>query len=133
MEEHEDDTADGLKKAVKEGAVIEEERAQLFIDGKNEVPVGAVNEFKGHFSGAVNAVFIAAGGAELGMVAERDEFRLTAVWTVTHGTAIRGIPTVYHFLDVFHDNGMGMKDIFNFFIVFFKSLLEDVHKTIMRE
>ena len=49
MEESEDDTADSLKKAVKEGAVIEEERAQVFINGKNEVPVSTINEFEGHF------------------------------------------------------------------------------------
>ena len=30
-----------------------------------EMPVGTVNEFKGHFSGAVNAVFTATGGQNL--------------------------------------------------------------------
>ena len=46
MEESEDDTADSLKKAVKEGTVIEEERPEVLADGKNEVPVGGVNEFE---------------------------------------------------------------------------------------
>lgn len=46
MEEPEEDTADSLKKAVKEGTVIEEERPEVFVDGKNEVPVGGVNEFE---------------------------------------------------------------------------------------
>ena len=58
MEESEDNTADSLKKAVKKGTVIEEERAQVFINSKNEVPVGTINEFEGHFSRAVDAVFI---------------------------------------------------------------------------
>lgn len=95
--------------------------------------MGTVNEFKGHFRGAVSAVFIAAGGAELGMAAERDKFEFTAVGTAKHGAAIRRLPAVYHFFNVFHDNWTGMKDIFNFFVMFFKNLLEDVHKTIMKE
>lgn len=43
MKKSEDDTADGLEKAVKEGAVIKEERAQVFINGKDEMSVGAVD------------------------------------------------------------------------------------------
>lgn len=95
--------------------------------------MGTANEFKGHFSGAVNAVFIAAGGAELGMAAEGDKFEFAAVGTAEHGAAIRGIPAVYHLFNVFHDNRTGMKDIFNFFVMFFKNLLENVHNTIMKE
>lgn len=74
MEHSEDDAAYRLKKAAKQGAVSEEERAQVFVNGKNEMPVGTVNEFKGHFSRAVNAVLIAAGRAEFGMAAERNKF-----------------------------------------------------------
>lgn len=133
MEEPENDTADSLKKTVKEGAVSQKKGAQVFINGKNKVPVGTVNEFKRHLCGAVNAVLIAAGGAELGMAAEGNKFKFTAVSTAVHGTAIRRISAVYHLFNVFHDNRAGMKDIFNFFIVFFKNLLEDVHKTIMKE
>ena len=133
MEEPEDDTADSLKKAVKERAVIQKERAQVFINGKNEVPMCTINEFKGHFSRTIDTVFIATGGAKLGMAAERDKFKFTTVRTAIHCTTIRRIPTVDHFFNVFHDNGTGMKDIFNFFVVFFKNLLEDVHKTIMKE
>lgn len=133
MEKSEDDTADSLKKAVKERAVIQKERAQVFINGKNKVSVGAVNEFKGHFSRAVDAVFIAAGGTKLGMAAERDKFKFATVGTAIHRATIRRVPAVDHLLDVFHNNGTGMKDIFNFFIVLFKNLLEDVHKDIMKE
>ena len=123
MEEPENDTADGLKKAVKERAVIQKERAQVFIDGKNEVPMCTINEFKGHFSRAVNTVFIATGGAKLRMAAERDKFKFATVRTGIHRATKRRIPTVDHFFNVFHDNGTGMKSIFNFFIVFFKNLL----------
>ena len=76
-----------------------------------------------HFCRAVNAVFIAAGGAELGMAAERDRFKFAAVGTAAHGAAIRRVSAIDHLLNVFHDNGTWMKDIFYFFIVFFKNLL----------
>ena len=133
MEKSEDDTADSLKKGIKERAVIQKERAQVFIDGKNEVSMCTINEFKGHFSRAINTVFIATGGAELRMAAERNKFKFATVRTAIHGATIRRIPTVDHFINVFHDSGTGMKSIFNFFIVLFKNLLEDIHKTIMKE
>ena len=101
MEQPEDDAADSLEKAVKQGTVHQKERAQVCINGKNEVPVCAVNELEGHFSRAVNAVFIAAGGAELRMVAKRDKFKFTTVRTAIHGAAIRGIPAAYHFFQCF--------------------------------
>lgn len=48
MKESEDDTADSLEKAVEKGAVVQKERPQVFVDGKNEVSVSAVNKFKRH-------------------------------------------------------------------------------------
>ena len=133
MEHSENDAADSLKKAVKQGAFIQKKRTQVFINGKNKVSVGTVNEFKGHFCRAVNAVFIAAGRAKFGVAAERNEFQFAAAGTAVHGAAKRGVTTINHLLNVFHNNGTGMKDIFNFFVVFFKNLLKDVHKSIMRE
>lgn len=67
------------------------------------------------------------------MAAEGNKFKFTAVRTAVHGAAIRRIPAVDHLINVFHDNGTGMKDIFNFFIVIIKNLLEYIHKTIMKE
>ena len=58
-----------------------------------------VNEFKKHFSRAVDTVFIAVGGTKLGMTAERDKFKNGAVETAVQGAAIRGIPAVYHFFN----------------------------------
>lgn len=95
--------------------------------------MGTTNEFKRHICGAVNAVLVTAGRAKFRMTAERNKFKFTAVGTAIHGAAIRRIPTVNHLLNVFHDNGTWMKSIFNFFIVFFKNLLQDVHKSIMKE
>ena len=133
VEEPEDDTADGLEEAVKQGTVIEEEGAQVLINGEDDMPVSTAEESEGHFSGAVNAVLVAAGRAKFGMAAKGDEFKFPTMNTAIHGAAKRGIPTVNHFFDVFHDNGTGMKDIFYFFIVFYKNLLKYIHKSIMQE
>ena len=92
-----------------------------------------VNEFERHFSGAVNAVFIATGGTKLGMAAERDKFKFTAVGTAIHGAAVGGVATVNHLINIFQNNGTWMKGVFNFFVVIFKNFLEDVHKIIMKE
>lgn len=124
VEKPEDDTADSLEEAVEQGTVIQEERTQVFINGEDDMPVSTAEEFKGHFSGAFNAVLIATGRAEFGMAAKGDEFKFATVSTAKHGATERGIPTINHFFDVFHDNGTGMKDILYFFIVFFKNLLK---------
>ena len=124
VEKPEDDTADSLEEAVEQGTVIQEERTQVFINGEDDMPVSTAEEFKGHFSGAFNAVLIATGRAEFGMAAKGDEFKFVTVSTAKHGATERGIPTINHFFDVFHDNGTGMKDILYFFIVFFKNLLK---------
>lgn len=133
MEHSENDAANGLKKTVKEGTVTQKERAQVFINGKNKMPVCTVNKFKGHFCRAVNAVFVTAGRTKFRMAAERDKFKFAAVGTAIHGTAVRRVSAVNHLFDVFHNNGTWMKSIFNFFVVFFKNLLKDVHKSIMKE
>lgn len=133
VEKPEDDTADSLEEAVKQVTVIEEERAQIFINGEDDMPVSAAEESEGHFSGAVDAVLVAAGRAKFGMAAKGDEFKFPTMSTAIHGSAKRGIPTVNHFFDVLHNNRTGMKDILYFFIVFFKNVLKYVHKSIMQE
>lgn len=95
--------------------------------------MGTINEFKGHFCGAVDAVFVTASRAKFRMAAERNKFKFAAVGTAIHGTTVRRVSTVNHLLDIFHNNGTGMKSIFNFFVVFFKNLLKDVHRSIMKE
>ena len=95
--------------------------------------MGTINKFKRHLCGTVNAVFVTAGRAKFRMATERNEFEFTAVGTAIHGTTVRRIPTVNHLLNVFHNNWAVMKSIFNFFVVFFKNLLKDVHKSIMKE
>ncbi len=41
VEKPEDDTADGLEEAVKQGTVLQEEGAQIFINGEDNMPVSA--------------------------------------------------------------------------------------------
>ena len=67
------------------------------------------------------------------MTAERNKFQFAAVRTAIHGTTVRRVTTVNHLLYVFHNNGTWMESIFNFFVVFFKNLLQDIHKSIMKE
>lgn len=93
MEHSENDAADSLKKITKEETVTQKERAQVFINGKNKMPVCTVNKFKGHFCRAVNAVFVTAGRTKFRMAAERDKFKFAAVGTAIHGTAVRRVST----------------------------------------
>ena len=118
---------------VEQGAVLQERGAQVFINGEDDMPVSTAEEFEGHFSGAVNAVLVTTGRAKFGMAAKGYEFKFATMSTAIHGTAKRRIATVNHLFDVFHDNGTGMKDIFYFFIVFYKNLLKYIHKSIMQE
>lgn len=51
-----DDRGDRVEKAVEEGAVIEEEIAEIFINGKDTVSVDDIDEFKGHGSSAAHGI-----------------------------------------------------------------------------
>jgi len=42
------DVADGMKKAVEQRTISAEEDAKLLRDGKNAMPVNALNDFEGH-------------------------------------------------------------------------------------
>ena len=59
-----------MEKAVEQAAVMEEEFTELFIDGKNTVTVGNINEFKGHRGSTFHGIFIAASGTEAAMAAD---------------------------------------------------------------
>ena len=117
------DTTDGLKQTVNERAVNEEKWTEILINGKNQMSVGAANQFKRHFCRTIYAVFIATGGAKFRMTAKRNKFELTATRTSIHGTAIGRIPTINHLLDIFHDNRTRMENVLNFLIMFFENLL----------
>ena len=97
-----------MKKAVKEGAVIEEKVPELGINGKNTMPVGNIEQFKGHRGGALHGIKVAASRTEAAVAAERDEFQLSTVRTAVHGTAKGGVTTVNHFIYVFNNRSTWM-------------------------
>ena len=92
LQEHTgNDAGDGMEKAVEEGTVIKEKVPQLFINGKNTVSVGNMNEFKGHRGSTFHSIFIAARRTEAAVAAEGDKFKLPAMGAAIHGTAKGGI------------------------------------------
>ena len=97
-----------MKKAVEEGTVIEEKPPELFINGKNTMTVGDIEQLKGHTGSAFHGIFIATGGAETAFTAERDKLKLSAVWTAIHGATKGGIAAVDHFFNIFNDRVTGM-------------------------
>ena len=92
----------GMKKAVEEGAVIEEKAPELGINGKNTMPVGNTDQFKGHRDSALHGIKVAAGRTEAAVAAERNEFHFSAVGTAVHGPAKRRVTTVDHFIHVLY-------------------------------
>jgi hypothetical protein len=123
VEHFKKDTTNGLKEAIKKGAILKKKMTKFLVNSKNKVAMSAVNQLKRHFSRAINAVLVTTGRAKFRMTAERNKFKFTATWASIHGTAIRRVATMNHLLDVFHNNRARMKDIFNFFIMFVENFL----------
>lgn len=112
FEEHtKDNTADSRKKAVKEIAVFEEERAKFFGDGKDTVTVRDIKDFGGHRGSTVDRVPVATGRTESAFAAKRNEFPFVAFSTAIHGTAIGRIAAVDHLINVFNHGIPWMKKI----------------------
>lgn len=103
-----EDIRNSLKEAVKQVTVFEEKRAEGFVNGEDEVPVGTVDQFEGHGSRPVIGIFSTTGRAELGMTTERNKFKCSTMRASIHGTAIRRIAAVDYFFDVFHNNRSGL-------------------------
>lgn len=62
-----------MKKAVQERAVMQEKIPELFIDGKNTMPVRDIDQFEGHRGSALHGIEISTGGTETAVTAERDK------------------------------------------------------------
>lgn len=92
-----------MEKAVKKFTVIEEKSAEIFINGENTMPVGNIDQFKGHRGSALHGIKVSAGRTETAVAAERDEFLFATVGTAIHGTAKGSIAAVDHFIHVFND------------------------------
>ena len=96
------------KKAVKERAVIQEKSPEQLINGKNTMPVGNIDQLKGHRGSALHGIKVAASRTEAAVAAERDEFQLSTVRTTVHGTAKGRVTTVDHFIYVFNNRSTWM-------------------------
>ena len=112
-----------MKEAVQEGAVLKEKIAEIFIYGKNAVPVRNTDQFKRHTGSALHGIFIATGGTKAAVTAKRDKFEVPAMSAGVHGTAKRSIAAVNHLIDIFHLSFSGMESIYNFFIMVSKDFL----------
>ena len=97
-----------LKQAVKQVTVFQKEMTERFVNGKDQMPVSTVNQFKGHSSRPVVGIFCTACRAKLGMTAKRDKFKISAMGTAIHGTTIRGITAVNDLFNIFHDDRSGL-------------------------
>ncbi len=63
-----------MEETVKQCPVIKEKLPQVFVNGKNTMTVGGIDQLKGHGCSALHGVEIPAGGAEAAVAAERDKF-----------------------------------------------------------
>ena len=127
------DAVYGMKETVQKRTVIKEKLAEPGINGKDTMPVGDIDELKGHGGSAFHGILVATGGAEAAVTEERDGFQFSAERAAVQGTAERRIATVNHLIDIFHFRIPGADGIYNFFVMVSKNLLKDIHKTIMQE
>jgi len=97
------------------------------------VAVLNVNNLSRHGSGAVDGIFVSTCRTEAALASEGNEFPLLAVGTAIHCAAIGRIAAVDHLVHVFYHRLTRMQDINHFFVMIRKDLLENVHKTIMKE
>ena len=112
-----DDIADRMKETVEQRAVSAEEDTKLFRDGKNAMPVNALDNFERHGSGALNCVKIATGRTKTTFAAKRDKFERTTRRTPVHSAAERRVATMNHLLDIFENDRAGFEGVLDFFVV----------------
>ena len=122
-----------MEEAVEETSVFEKVMSEIFIYSKNTVAVRNRNKFGSHMSGTFHGIFVATGRAETAVTSERDKFQFTTMRTTIHGSAKGWISTMNHFIHVFNYGIPWMQCINHFFIIISKNLLQNIHKTIMKE
>lgn len=84
---------DSVEKAVEQRPVVKEEAAEVFVNGKDTMPVDNVYQLEGHGGGTPHGIKIPAGRAEAAVATKRDKFPFAAFWAVEHSTAKGGIAT----------------------------------------
>lgn len=88
-----DDRRDRMEETVKQGTILEKERPEIFVDGKNAVAVSDIYQFKGHTGSAVHGIFIATGRTETAVTAERDKLKFPAMCAGIHCATKRRVAT----------------------------------------
>ena len=73
--------------------------------------VGTADEFKGHLSGAVNAILVTAGRAKTALTAEGNKFQFSAMRAGIQGATEGRIAAVDHFFNILNDRVTRMKEI----------------------
>lgn len=107
--------------------------AKVFINSKDTVTVRALDELESHGVGSVLAIFDAASWAEPAFATERNKFKVTAFGTGILCTAESRVTAVNHFCYVINDSLTWMQDVYHFFVMVIKNVLEYVHKIIMTQ
>ena len=97
-----DNAVYGMEETAKEGTAMEEKPPELFINGKNTMTVGDIEQLKGHGSSTLHCVGISAGRAEAAMAAKRNKFELSTEGTAIHSPTKGRVTTVDHFIHVFY-------------------------------
>lgn len=82
-----------LKQDMEKGTVLSEVRAEFFCNGKNNVSVFAMDEFKGNGVGAVSLIGSTAGVAESGVATERNKPVCTTVGALVKRASEIGVTT----------------------------------------
>ena len=97
-----DNAVYGMEETAKEGTAMQEKPPELFINGKNTMTVGDIEQLKGHGSSTLHCVGISAGRAEAAMAAKRNKFELSTEGTAIHSPTKGRVTTVDHFIHVFY-------------------------------
>ena len=70
---------DSVEKAVEQRPVVKEEAAEVFVNGKNTMPVDNVYQLEGHGGGTPHGIKIPAGRAEAAVATKRDKLRVSEI------------------------------------------------------
>ena len=81
---------------------------EVFVDGENTMPVGDIDQFKGHGGSTPHGIEIPASRAEAAVAAERDEFQFTTVRAAIHCSAVGRVTAIDHFVHVFNNRSTWM-------------------------
>ena len=83
-----------MEETVEQRTVIQKERTEILINGKDTMTMLDMNQFKGHTGGAIHGIFVSASRAKTAVATERNEFKFSAMSAGVHGATKRRIAAV---------------------------------------